>query len=79
MPVNTARLLDEIEIKFQRLPSLSMTAIPMEQSVKLSDVTGSGTSKMAVSTHRLRKSQLVHKIATKFHWLSQHFRGPTIK
>jgi len=44
-----SRLLDEIETKFQQQPQLSMTAIPMELSVKLSDVTGNGKSKMAAS------------------------------
>jgi len=44
----------------------SMTVIPMELSVKLSDVTGSEKSKMVAAKLRLRIFQLVHKIATKF-------------
>jgi len=43
-----------------------MTTIPMELSVKLSDVTGCGKTKMAEYKLRLRISQLVHKIATKY-------------
>jgi len=38
------RLLDEIETKFQRLPPLSMTAIPMELPVSLPNKTGSAKS-----------------------------------
>jgi len=68
-----SRLLDEIETKFQRLPPIFMTAIPMELLVKLSAVTESGKSKMAASKLRLRLSQLVHKIATKFQRLCQFF------
>jgi len=39
IPPCISRLLDQIETKFQQLPPFSMTAIPMELSVKLSDVT----------------------------------------
>jgi len=57
----------------------SMTAIPMELSVKLSDVTRSEKSKMAASELPKCISQLVQKIATKFQRLYQCFWGPTIK
>jgi len=42
-----------------------MTAIPMELSVKLSDVTESGKSKMAAFKLRLRVSQLVYTDSNK--------------
>jgi len=57
----------------------SMTAIQTELSMRLFDVTWNGKSKMAASQLRLRSSQLVYKIATKFQRHYQCFRDPTIK
>jgi len=76
-PPGITRLLDEIETKFQLLPHISMTAIPMELPENLSDATGTGKSKMAASKLKIRISQFVNKITTIFQRLDSYmFSGP---
>jgi len=78
-PPGIFQIPDEIEAKFQQLPPFLVTAIPMEPTAILSDVTGCGKSKMASCKLQIRLSQFVNKIATKFQRLYLCFWDPAIQ